>query len=218
MAEENSEEEAGDDFVLLAAWRAGDPKAGETLFERHFETMARFFRNKVAAHAFEDLVQQTFLACVEAKDRFAERSSFRTYVFGVAHNVLRVHYRAKKKDNDNLDFGSVSMHDLAPQQNTMLAKRAEEELMLQGLRRLPMQDQVILELYLWEDMRAVDIAEALDMPEGTVRTRVRRARIKLEEEVKALSDSPEAFTRTISGLNEWSSAIRARFGAPKQAH
>ena len=57
------------DTELLSAWRGGDLECGRTLFERHFDGVRRFFANKLD-HGAEDMVQRTFLACVEGRDRF----------------------------------------------------------------------------------------------------------------------------------------------------
>jgi RNA polymerase sigma-70 factor (ECF subfamily) len=54
-----------DDPQLLAAWCAGDKQAGAALVERHFASIYRFFRNKVAGEV-DDLVQRTFMSCLEA--------------------------------------------------------------------------------------------------------------------------------------------------------
>ena len=92
------------DLELLEAWRGGDRQAGEALFERHFDAIARFFRNKVD-HGIDDLIQRTFLACVESKDQFRGEASFRTFLFAVAHNVLGKHYRSQRRHGDRIDFG-----------------------------------------------------------------------------------------------------------------
>ncbi|WP_420829612.1 RNA polymerase sigma factor [Nannocystis pusilla] len=57
------------------------------LFERHFESVYRFFCNKVPRDA-DDLVQETFLECVGAKERFRQDASFRTFLFAIARKVL----------------------------------------------------------------------------------------------------------------------------------
>lgn len=198
------------DFVLLERWRAGQLTAGEQLFERHFAAMARFFRNK-ADDAFEDLVQRTFLACVEGKERIREGASFRGYLFGIAHNVLREHYRSLSKKTTPIDE-ATSLHDLAPRATTLLAARAEEELLLQGLRRLPIAEQMVLELRFWEDLRMREIAELTGWPEGTVASRIRRARHKLESIIAELTKEPDLRERTRSGLDTWAGGIRARLG------
>src|SRR5262245_4038675 len=76
------------DDELLAAWRAGDRRAGEQLFDRHFKALTRFFRNKVT-EGMDDLIQQTVLGLLEGKHEFRGEGSFRSFVFGVAYNVLR---------------------------------------------------------------------------------------------------------------------------------
>lgn len=201
------------DFEGLERWRAGDAEAGEALFERHFPAIARFFRNK-ADQAWEDLVQRTFLACVEGRDRFGNRSTFRSYLFGIANNVLREHYRAMRKQASIDDAEDCSLHDLAPRASTLLAQRTEEELLLQGLRRLPFDDQLMLELRFWEQLRLREIAEVTELPEGTVSSRLRRARQKLEKAIAQLSDDEAVLRRTCTGLETWAEGLRQRFGRP----
>jgi RNA polymerase sigma-70 factor (ECF subfamily) len=100
------------DADLLRAWADGNKSAGEQLFERHFEAIARFFRNKLTAEAqHEDLIQQTFLGCVEARDRFRGDASFRSFLFAIAHNQLGKHWRSRRRDR--LDFPEVlRLHQL----------------------------------------------------------------------------------------------------------
>ncbi|HFE45477.1 MAG TPA: RNA polymerase subunit sigma-70, partial [Nannocystis exedens] len=81
-----------DDFALLDAWRDGDLDAGSRLFDRHFESIHRFLRNKVGDET-DEVMQRTLLACVESRDRFRRASSFRTFLFGVARLELLSHYR-----------------------------------------------------------------------------------------------------------------------------
>ena len=85
-----------DDFSLLDAWQQGDGRAGNRLFERHFDAIYRFFANKTGNDG-ADLVQRTFLGCIEARDRFRRTSSFRTFLFAIARNELRNHWRQRRK-------------------------------------------------------------------------------------------------------------------------
>lgn len=200
------------DIDLLNAWREGDATSGEELFERHYASIARFFRNKVS-RGVDDLIQNTFLAMVETRDRFRGDSSFRTYLFGVAHNTLRYHYRKQKRDADRLDFEQTSAADLAPGPGTIVGEQSEQRLMLQALRAIPLDYQIVLELYFWEPMTAVEIAEVLAIPEGTIRTRIRRAKQLLEEQLAIFSESPELLKRTVSNLEDWAKSLRAQAGA-----
>src|ERR1041385_8354720 len=97
------------DFELLQAWSQGDRAAGSLLFERHFDALHRFFRNK-AQDGVADLVQQTLLACVEGRSRFRGDASFRTYLFQTARFQLYAYYRARRRDVI-FDFGSMSVTD-----------------------------------------------------------------------------------------------------------
>lgn len=131
------------DFELLDAWKAGNTTAGDRLFRRHFEAIARFFRNKVRDD-LEDLIQQTFLGCLEGRDRFRGQVPFRGYLFGVAHRVLGTYLRRKYRERDRIGLDEVSLNDLDPGPSLMLARRREHQLLLQALRELPIAQQVAL--------------------------------------------------------------------------
>lgn len=195
------------DVELLTAWRNGDPLAGDELFNRHFAAINRFFRNKVS-DGLEDLVQQTFMALVEGKERFRCDSTVRTYLFGVANNMLRDHYRARRRDPDALDLRKSSAMDAGAGPSTFIGKRREVRLLYEGLRRIPLDSQIVLELYYWEEMSASQTAEVLGIPEGTVRGRVRRAKQLLKEELSELAESPEELQTTMGNLEAWASALR----------
>ncbi len=195
-----------DDFALLDAWRAGDDRAGNELFERHFDSIHRFFDRKVGGDA-ADLVQVTFLGCIEARDRFRGASSFRTFLFSVARNQLYRHYRSKKK-RDDLDFEVTSLEDLGPTPTGHLAGKQEQRLMLEALRSLPLDLQIALELHYWEGMRGPELAEVLDVPEGTVRSRLRRGKEQLTERLEQLASSPSVLASTVSDLEGWAKSLR----------
>lgn len=196
------------DAELLEAWRAGDRQAGQELFERHFDAVARFFRNKVD-RGIEDLVQRTFLACVESKDRFRGESSFRTFLFAIAHNLLRRHYRDERRHGAPIDFAITSVHDLAaPSPSLVLGQRREERLLLEALRRIPLEHQVALELFYWEKLTAAEVASVVGVPEGTAKSRIRRAKRLVVEAIAALSENQALFESTTANLERWAASLR----------
>lgn len=197
------------DELLFEAWRGGDARAGAELFERHYPAIARFFRNKADVDA-PDLIQKTFLGCIEGRERVRGDSSFRTYLFAVAHNVLFKHFRSKARSGARLDFGVTSVHDLRPTATALLVRRGEERALLEALRRIPLEHQVILELYFWEHLTALEIAEIQGVPEGTVRTRLRRAKQLLEGTLGQVATSPAQLRDTLGDLDGWASSIRAQ--------
>ena len=100
------------DAALLEAWRGGDDRAGERLFDRHADAVVRFFENKVRDGP-EDLTQTTFLRMLESKRRVREGVAFRAFVIGIARNVLREHMRELARGRA-VDPEVDSMANLAP--------------------------------------------------------------------------------------------------------
>jgi RNA polymerase sigma factor (sigma-70 family) len=198
---------AATDVELLEAWRGGDRRAGEQLFERHYAAIARFFRNKLE-FGVDDLIQRTFLACVEGRERIRGDASFRTYLFAVARNLLGKHYRGRQLHGDRIDFGVTSIHDLAPSPSVVVAEHEEQRLLLDALRRIPLDHQIVLELYYWERLTSAEIAGVLDVPHGTVRTRIRRAKQLLEEQLRALDGERAVVESTVANLESWAASLR----------
>ena len=193
-----------DERELLEAWKAGDRSAGDALFERYFDLLRRFFRNKVN-HGIADLIQQTFLGAVEARDRFRGDTDFRLFLLGIARNIVRRYYRDRQRGRE-FDPLVVSVHDLNPSPSTIAAKRREHELLLNALRRIPLDLQIALELYYWEDMTVPELAEVLEIPEGTARSRIRRGKEIVERrlgQVLGRDDSTDEDT-----FLAWARAIR----------
>ena len=199
------------DAELLSAWRLGDARAGQQLFERHYDAIARFFYNKAGDQA-PDLIQRTFLVCVEAQLRMREGTSFRAFLFGIARNVLFDHYRKRRRDGERIDFAVHTVEDLAPTPGSLLAREQEIQLLLQALRRIPLEAQVTLELYYWEGLSARELSEILELPEGTTRTRLRRARQLLDRQLRRLARSPRLLASTVSDLESWIQRIREHVG------
>jgi RNA polymerase sigma-70 factor (ECF subfamily) len=165
------------DVELLALWHDGDERAGSALVRRHFDAIHRFFSNKAYGHE-DELVQQTFMACVQARDAFRRESSFRAYLFGLARFQLLTHYR-KRRRAPALDFTSRTFRDLRTSPTGTLIKHEQRRLLQQALQQIPLDQQIALELTYFEELSAVEVAEALGIPENTVYSRLRRAKAHL---------------------------------------
>ena len=191
--------EEDDDSKLFDAWQSGDAAAGQRLFERHFESIYRFLKYKVADDP-ADLVQRTFLACVEARNRFRKTASFKAFLFGVARTELLMYWRRRRKQSD-IDFGVSSVEDLNPTPSRLAAKRQEHAQLHSALQAIPLDLQTALELYYWEGLSGPDLAEALGIPEGTVRSRLRRALEALEKKMAAFAvDDVESGIRSLKDV------------------
>lgn len=208
-------EPAEQDAELLAAWRGGDQDAGERLFDRHADAVARFFENKVRRGA-EDLTQATFLRMLEGLDRIRVDAAFRAFVFGVARNVLREHLRELGRGR-KIDPSVDSMAGLAPGPSTVVGMRQEHQLMLEGLRHLSIDDQILLELYYWEELPTDEVAEILGIPPSSTRRRLQEARGRLDTKMAEIAASPELLGRTRQNLDSWVAEVRRQLGAPGTA-
>jgi len=196
------------DAELFREWANGDARAGATLFERHFTAIERFFRHKlVGEDPADDLVQQTFLGVLEARSRFRGEASFRTFLFAVARNVLGKYLRTKSRDARRFDPSLHSVADLGPSPSTALAVAQAAELLLDALRSLPVDSQTVLELFYWENMRSIEIAQVLEVPLGTAKTRLRTARLQLAAHLRTLklAVSPARHGE----LDNWTQRLRA---------
>lgn len=173
---------ATDDLELWRAWRDGDASAGNTLVERHFASIYRFFRGKLPVHA-DELTQQTFLACVEAKTRFRDGNSFRSYLFGIARNKLLHHFEGRGKSVRAGALSRLSIMDLAPSPSGVVAQLEDRARLLSALQCLPVDHQIVIELVYWEHMPLREVAGVVGAPEGTIKSRLHRARAQLHEEL-----------------------------------
>lgn len=178
------------------------------MFDRHFGALSRFFRNK-AGDAADDLIQHSLLACLEARAKFRGEASFRTFLFSIARNVLYDHYRAKHRGPEPPDFSVSTLAQIGPSPMSLIAAAGRERSLLEGLRSIPLQFQVVLELSFWERMTAAEIGEVVGAPEGTVRTRLRRAKELLATEIRRIENLGLPLETTIHQLDDWAEQVRA---------
>jgi len=195
------------DGELLERWRANDAASGEALFDRYYSMVERFFLNKVG-DAVPDLVQETFTRCVENRDKIRDNNQFRLYIFGIAYHVLKAHLRARYRGGQPVDVHESSVRDVATGPLTLAVRRSEHRLLLEALRSIPIEDQVVLELHYWDNLTTDDIAEVLAIPVGTARGRLQRARDKLGDVMHSLTRSSHDLTTTVACLEDWARDCR----------
>ncbi len=198
------------DFELLARWKDGDKAAGNELVDRHFSSVYRFFRSKIDADV-EDLTQRTFLASLEGFDRIRE-GTFRAFLLGIARHLLFHQYRNKRTQAKLEDFMEISAEDLQGTPSQLRAMREEKKLLLKGLRTIPIDFQICVELHYWEGMGVADIATVLGVQPGTVKSRLFRARAMLRERIEAMHESDELIRSTVDDLDRWAGALQRDFG------
>lgn len=169
-----------DESQLVRRCKAGDPGAFETLM-RHYEPYVlgllwRMTGNRAAA---EDLCQDSFLKVLKRIPEFRFQSSFKTWVFRIAHNAAVDHLRARHLETEGPGSGELESLP-APSSPEDPDRAIEESQMRRALKRavdaLPANQREVIHLFYWGELSVEEIARATGMPEGTVKTHLFRGR------------------------------------------
>ncbi|MEZ4451100.1 MAG: RNA polymerase sigma factor [Nannocystaceae bacterium] len=190
-------------------WRDGDDDAGRRVYDALASDVTTFLRNKAYdKQIVEDLVQDTFIKVRSAISSI--NTTARGYVLGVAYNTLCHHIRGRQRgDRKHRALGAevevgayvIGEHELDPEY--ILGLKRERKLLMKALRRIPLDDQVVIELYYLQGLSRVDIAEILDVPVGTMAGRLRRGRKRLSDKIVALESSLEVLASTSKSFSAW---------------
>lgn len=202
----------GNEAELLDRWRRGDAKAGNDLIARQFPRIKRFFSRKTSDRdIIEELVQQTFDRCVRKLEAFEGRSSFDTFIYGIARHVLLEHYRERRRSDRQVAVEETPMIDLDMGPFVAVESREERKLLINALRRLSLDTQILVELYFFEGLKGPTVCEILGLSETKFRGRIRGARRDLQRHIETLTDSPELQKSTQMTLHSWARKVRGQF-------
>jgi RNA polymerase sigma-70 factor (ECF subfamily) len=186
------------DELLMLSFSKGSSDAFAELFSRYKQPIYGFFRRRVAepAHA-EELTQETFLALLRSATCYQPRALFRTYLYAIGFRILRAHHR--KAAFRATFFGQ---RNSAPDP----AKRDATESGLwvrRAVEKLEPMDREILLLREFEQLSYTEIADLLQLPLNTVRSRLFRARTALRNLLDPpTSSAGEPATKTVAQKGE----------------
>lgn len=193
------------DEQVYADWVAGDQQAGPRLIARRLESMRRLIRTLLSGPEYEDAVQEVFERLARRAREGGPIENVRTFTAGIAYNVVREQLRGR---SDAVDLATRSLADLRPNVSAEMVQREDQRLLLKGLHRLPVDDQILLCLRYWERLRSRELAEIIGVNHSTVRTRLQRAEAKLARLIEELAESPEAALSTMGSLTGWARNVR----------
>ena len=146
----------------------------EALFEEHFDAIYGYLARRVGPDLARDLAAETFTRAYAGRKRFDPgRGEPRAWLFGIANNLLRHHYRDEERRLRAFARVVIPPRDAAP----------EEPSVAEALAVLSREERDVLLLFAWADLSYEQIAEALALPVGTVRSRLNRARTRMREEL-----------------------------------
>jgi RNA polymerase sigma factor (sigma-70 family) len=166
--------------------RIVDPAAFEAAFRQHFPLIYRFIARRVGTALAEDLAAETFAIAYRRRATFDPGlGSLRSWLFGIAANLVRHQWRAEQHLLA-LDARLVSEVDTsegcdAADQRIIAALLAPR--LAAALSQITADQREVLLLHAWAELSHEEIAAALEIAPGTVRSRLFRARAALREEL-----------------------------------
>lgn len=156
----------------------------ERIYRDHGLRVKHFIRKRVSHREdAEDLVQMTWLEVFRNSDKFAGASRPETWVFGIALNLIRNHFRqlSGRPRYDELDEDILLVQDDDPSQITENHRILNST--LTSIALLPKETRHLLSMLVEKDGSYQDIAEDLNIPIGTVRSRLSRVRVSLKQSI-----------------------------------
>ena len=170
------------DEALLAACAVGEAAALGALFDRHRRTVQRFVARLVNDDGdVEDVVQQTFLEVHRSARRFAGRSTAKTWMLGIAANIVRHHVRGALRRRAATERFGAELRPLAGHFDVELEQRDLIARITIALQALPHEQRVVFVMCDLEQVSGREAALALGVREGTLWWRLAEARRTLRE-------------------------------------
>ena len=186
---------------------ATSPDAIETLIQRcllgdqlAWEQIVQQYRRKVfnVAYKFvgrhdeaEDLTQDIFLKVFKSLNTFDRRANFQTWLISVSRNLCIDHYRSVRKERETIDR-AVDASELSPTSRepgpiAAIEQKDRVVLLRQALAELPDTLRAAVVMRDIQELSYQEIADRLDLPEGTVKSRINRGRTELAIQIKKLN-------------------------------
>ncbi|MEU0569925.1 RNA polymerase sigma factor [Nonomuraea sp. NPDC005983] len=174
--------EVSDAHLIEQSWR--HPERFGALFDRYFDTVHRYVHTRLGEQAADDLAAETFLRAFRARKTYdTGRSSARAWLYGIASNLVADHRRAEARRYRAL-ARSAAPEDVAGHDDLVVQRVAAATMqpgLAAGLARLSAGDRDVLLLVACGQLSYEEVADALGIPQGTVGSRLNRARKKLRK-------------------------------------
>ena len=177
--------------TLIQRCLRGDQAAWEQIVKQHWRKVFNVAYKFVGKHdEAEDLTQDIFLKIFKSLDTFDLRANFHTWLISVSRNLCIDHYRSVRKERETIDR-QVDANELtpaAPDAGPIAALEQADRVTLlrQALATLPETLRTAVVMRDLQELSYQEIADRLNLPEGTVKSRINRGRTELARQVRKL--------------------------------
>jgi RNA polymerase sigma-70 factor (ECF subfamily) len=179
---------------LIERCLAGDQAAWEAIVRQYWRKVFNVAYKFVGKHdEAEDLTQDIFLKIFKSLHTFDRRANFLTWLISVSRNLCIDHYRSVRKERETIDR-DVDAGDLSPVSREVGPYSALEFADQREMLRRALEDlaPTLRSAVLLRDIRGLsyqEIADQLDLPEGTVKSRINRGRLELARQIRRLQET-----------------------------
>ena len=177
--------------ALIQRCLSGDQLAWDAIVKQHWRKVFNVAYKFVGRHdEAEDLTQDIFLKIFKSLNTFDRRANFQTWLISISRNLCIDHYRSVRKVRETIDRG-VDASELSPASKEASPVQALEQrdrvtLLRQALAELPETLRTAVIMRDLQELSYQEIADALRLPEGTVKSRINRGRTELAQQIRRL--------------------------------
>ena len=179
--------------TLIQRCLRGDQQAWDAIVRQYWRKVFNVAYKFVGKHdEAEDLTQDIFLKIFKSLDTFDRRANFQTWLISISRNLCIDHYRSVRKERETIDR-DVDANELTPASRdpgpvAALEQRDRVELLRHAMAALPDTLRTAVLMRDIQELSYQEIADALRLPEGTVKSRINRGRTELARQIKRIRD------------------------------
>ncbi|MBI3400242.1 MAG: sigma-70 family RNA polymerase sigma factor [Acidobacteria bacterium] len=177
--------------ALIRRCLSGDQAAWDQIVKTYWRKVFNVAYKFVGKHdEAEDLTQDIFLKIFKSLNTFDRRANFQTWLISISRNLCIDHYRSVRKERETIDR-DVDANELTPASKepgpvAALEQRDRVALLRQALSALPETLRTAVLMRDIQELSYQEIADALRLPEGTVKSRINRGRTELARQIRRL--------------------------------
>ncbi len=176
------------DETLVDECKRDNHQAFTELVDRYKDRVHWVIRRMLGSGEEEDLAQEVFVRVYEALPDFRQESKFSTWIYKITRNLCLLELRKRRRRGEHLSLeeeGEEKVHWLLPESAENVEEEIEKRDVADNVRklvdRLPAQYRTVLTLFYMNQVSYEEIADIMEIPIGTVKTHIYRAKLQLRD-------------------------------------